>query len=780
MKPTKNCYICHRQRWSRHVVSLVLLLTLSVFAGCDQPIYNALNQPLPNAEIEMASANEQRHNWPVRDNFFTVAKPPPLAYLTSYGEPITTPPLELPDDSFWNSVQMSDEVRPYIEDLFLPLPTEPHWVGTISKAEFAGPQAFDMSIDGKRLVTVNDGQFALFQTSNGKRIGRRDLPGDWKSGPPNAVRFAPKTNDFLVASSKKVCRISSKDGSLIGEIEGPGEPIKKWLVADDESYMVMLTESGRLFAGDGALQSLGPLKLIATDDDATFDDFGMSLDGVRLLVTVGKQPRTYLQEGGKIVDFIEHSHIALSESPVISSGLRDDFWATTATVFFTHAEKGPNSNAEFDPNSLVTQKIAMAPQRESGTVEMFWRIAHLRPIRNRPGEGGEWAMAISQRPVDGKLQWVVHDINLTNRRNSVALPIGGPATRFITGRWGTNLAIANDDNIRLVDWKFWRTRFCNAGRYTSSNLFNTGDLKNYEQLCSILHEKEWWTLIGSSEDVLAEIVDHAAERWRWLVMRRDVDGGAMDAELNASLDRYEAWFQKGSFWARTTHAHRLHLQAWAAREGNDEQGGDSWSRYADLRRQAASEFEALMQQDRPAAVTIARHLGCFLESSDDMDVADKICRRSVELYPRTLLVASGMAFKMLPRWHGEAGDCLSFAKSHAQLFAPPLAGLLYANLIGNFTYYLGNSAYHFSAIDTQLLNQGLDHYMQSGAYPERWFLRNQMLYQILGTEDERAEKMNRYLLQTRATMPPDVTLFANRNLYNNQTEWRRLRDEAGQ
>lgn len=765
---------------NRSFLSFVCVTTAWIFAGCDQPIYEKIEPQLPPTQFDLSSAaNAERHNWPFRGGLFTVSKPPPLAYLTSYGDRIAAPPLQLSDDqTFWKSNEVSDAVRPFLEDLFTPAPSQPNWVGTITKADFSGPQAFDMSADGKRLVTINAGQFSLFQTVDGKRIGRRGLPGDWNNDPPTAIRFAPKSNDFLVASAKKVCRISSKNGELIGEIDGPGEPVKKWLVADDESFMVMLTESGRLFAGDSELQNLERLKLAATDDDATFDDFGMSLDGIRVAVAVNGQPRTYLQEGGRIVDLIEYPNVSLPQSPVISSGLRDDLWISPSRSFCTFAESGPNSNVEFGQDNTVARKIALAPKRGNASIQMFWKLAFLQPIRSPPGEIGEWALGVSQRPVDGKYQWVVHDINLRKRLNSVPLPIDGRPTRFLSNRWATTLAIADDHAIRLASRKVWQNSGPECIRPSASLLFFSGDLKSFEKYCEILHEKERWTLVGSSEDALAEVLAEASERWRWLVMRRDLDGEAMEPKWKEALDLYEAWFKEGSFWAKTIHAHQLHRQAWSAREGKDGQGGDTWTRYRTLREKAAAELEALLQEERPTAASLARYVGCYLEVNDQLDVADSVCRRCVDLYPRSRSIANAMGFKLLPRWYGETGDCLSYLKGHAQLFDEPQASLLYYELIGNACVNIGNSAIDFRSLDAQLLGKGVDYFMQQRRFPGRWFQRNQILYQMLGIEAARVDRMNRYLLETTAVMPANYKVFENRQLHNNQAEWLRLLSEV--
>ncbi|MCO8123005.1 hypothetical protein NHH03_14750 [Stieleria sp. TO1_6] len=759
---------------------LVAILLILGGAGCDQPIYDVVVDSPTELALDLVDSQDAiRHDWPIRGTVMAIAKPPPMAYLTSYQEPIQVAPLNQCDPKVWQSPSLSEPVRTVLQTLLSPLPTQIDWSGNIPAQEFVGAQGFDLSIDGKRLVTITpDQHFALYNTADGRLIGKRELPGDWSDAAAMAIRFAPQSNDFLVASTAKICRISSQDGAPVGEIEGPGEPIKKWLVADDDSYMLMLTESGKLFGGDPDLQRFEVLELEGAESQPSYHDVGMSFDGVRILVTVDQRPRTYLQESGRIVDFVEYPDTVFDQPPTICGGARDDFWATPKTAFFTRAVVGPNSNAEFGIDNTTARKIALAPEREPGTRSLFWQPAWLNPVRESHGKAGEWAIGLSRRPHQGKWQWVIHDINIRNRFNSVARPLDHKPDRFIANRFGSSIAVADQSGLHLANWIPWRTRSGVQATHDIGLFFTEGDLDDFEATCQVLHDQDYWSHIGSSSDFLANLLRTASTNWAVWLERQQLDGDDLDSAIAERLKVLEQWHQQDGFWARTVHANLLHRQSWRAREAQDGLGGDRFTRYRERRVQAMEEMKALIDNEtRPCSLTLMTYVGSFLESSGQLEEVDAICRRTVDLFPLGTGLAQTVGFKLVPQWHGEVGDMLSYLLSHSRMYELPFAGHVYAESVGYLGVQLDTNAYHWRSFDPKLMGDGIDLAIEQGMSTETWFFNCQSFYKQLKNAPGRVDQMANYIMQTNAVVPQNRQFIGGQELYADQDRWERLLGE---
>ena len=769
-----------RSQASSKWVSACAMMYAVLSTGCEQPIHHAVPITVAATTTDnlVGPENPSEHNWPVRGSTFTVSKPPPLAYLTSQPSKIKLPPPTDPDQSLWNGNDIPEVLQPILLQLFKPLPTEIEWAGEIASDQFAGPQAFDLSLDQKRLVTVKSDAFSLFRTSDGSRIGTRKLPGNWTSSPPMAVRFAPQTNDFLVAAPAKIARISSKTGKTVAEINGPGEAIVKWKVADDESFMIMLTSSGKLFAGDGDLTYFKRLSLPGIPDDHTIKQIGMSFDGVRLSAVYNQKAMTFLQRDGKIIDFMDHKQPLPEGDLSISSGLRDELFAASEVTVYTRANSGPNSNVEFGKENTFENKLRYAAIREVGRRQMLWRPHILLPVRSRPDNPGEWAIGISSRVKDGKIQLVVHDLNLRNRFNSIGLPIDSLPERSVAGRHGEVLVFAYPNRLRIAKWESWRTRSTQFVAESVYSLFYRGDYAAVEWFLDNLHNHPRWTRDGCTHDTISSIVNSSAARLAFLYEKRKLDGDQLDESLQQDLQRLEEWLAKNSFWARTIHAHHWYKRSWRAREGKTVSQTQSWDDYRTFHVKAIEAFEQLLQEPRPAAITIGTYVGCHLEFSSDPAELTLYCQRAIDLYPRSIGIAGEMGFKLFPQWHGEIGDGLAYFKGHANLYEEPEASLVYAQLVGRWGYLLSGNPYEWQHLNGAMFTRGVQEAMNRGMPPDNWFRDSLEIAKLWFDRPEFVVETTGYMLMTNAVEPYERHVTIAQHGYLHNVTFEQLWEEA--
>lgn len=754
----------------------LLLMTVCLVAGCEQPIYKIelSEDSLPAIQFEPESDNA-RFSWPVYGTTLAVTKPPPLPYLTDIGKKFPAGTLTSPDPPPWQSEDHSDRINHIRDYIFKPFSTSMSAQGRIQASKLTGPQAFDLNASGDRLVTIASDGLSLYRAPSGKLVGSLNLPGKWSVDKPMAIRFAPQTNDFLVASQSQLLRISSKDGNAVAQTRGPGEPIQKWLVADDESFMVMLTESGKLFGGDAKLGDFGPLQLGGANKDQTFTDFGLSPDGIRLLVVVRDQPRTYLIDNGRVVDFVRHDEQFLDEVSAITAGRRDDVWICPTVSFVSQAGSGPNSDGEYDPDASRAVRLAAAFQRRPYVHPMFWKTKWLNSCRN-PDRLGEWTLALSQRWIDGNWQWVLHDLNVNMRDNSVARVLDERPERIVVDREMNCVAIMNQDSLELSSWAAWQGPSLDELEDPTKYLFSRADPKELAALLSILHDNDHWTQFGSSQDVIDRLVRWYAQEWAAWEMKRYQE--TLDAKQKTVLARIDRWVGEGGFWARTIHAEMMLQQAGLFTADQWDNGRVDFSRYSKMQKTAHDALRSLVSEDRPTAFTFARYIQIYLGQGGEFAEIDGLCRRCLTLHPRSTVMPAAVGSLLSPEMYGETGDMMAFLVSHCRLIEAPLGDLMFAKTVGQCSGVLNSDPGNWQSINVDMLDRGIDYAIANNLAAEDWFKRLIIVYDKLGLGNDQIDRMNRYLTEACATEPANVTAFGSKSLLNEQEQWRQILEEA--
>ena len=340
------------------------LAAVALVVGCGDPIRNEVATTITPSSVQLTTTgNPDRYEWPLNRDNYVVAKPPQMAYLTAFPNKLSTPDPVGAELVPWSNEGLGDDIQDFLRIGYDPPSAELKPTVSLTADQFHGRNAFDISNDGTRLVVIDDEGLAMFQTDNGKLIGHMKLPSAVASSSLTAVRFAGETKDMMLGSDEKIYRISSKDGTIMGQVDGCGEPIADWTITPDDQSMLIRSESGRLFGGDSQLDFFTAYDL---GKEATFDQASLSLDGKRIGVVVNQHPRTYTLDEFHVVDETTYDKVTLDRGEIsIALGTSEDVWADGDGIFLTW----PGENRD----------------RRTNLCHMFWK-----PLRAVATQAKQW------------------------------------------------------------------------------------------------------------------------------------------------------------------------------------------------------------------------------------------------------------------------------------------------------------------------------------------------------------------------------------------------------
>ncbi len=489
--------------------------------GCGDPIYeSATLTPAATSLVLTSNADPSRYEWPqTRDGYF-VAKPPQMAYVTSFDGKIACPDPVTAKLVPWSSDGLDPQMLQYLEMAYQPTSLEMDVRLILQDSQFAGPQAFDVSSDGSRLVVIDDQGLGLYKTEDGSLVGHLPLPGEVAAARPrvDAVRFCGNKMDMLVASSEQIFRISSKDGSVVGNAKGCGEPIAQWIVTDSDEAMLIRSQSGRLFGGD---PNLGFFTAYDLGKGRTFDAASLSPDGTRIGVVVDGYPRTYIQDAFQIIDEIDFKDFRLDPTVSIASGPSSDAWVDADGIIYT------------TPNQDGTRSV--------GGYQMLWKPIQISMATETPGEN--FYLMVGQRFVDGKEQYVMFDYGPIGRVNSLPKRLDELPIRYAHSLSGHRVAILDSKGLRLCE----REPFRREGPLSfQTKIYNWVDQKKFaefEKLLAIIKTQDRLGFGLTAESLRSNIIREMAARWMYL---HDNDP---DGELIKGLEEWRATEANFRWWS---------------------------------------------------------------------------------------------------------------------------------------------------------------------------------------------------------------------------------------
>ena len=656
-----------------------LALMVCICVGCGDPISQVAGVNVPKDDVQLVSSeNAYRYDWPLTRDRYLVVKPPQMAYVTSFPKKFSLPN---PNAKLvpWDDEGLSEVVQVFLRLGYDPPSRKLQSTVKLSRDQYHGEQAFDVSQDGTRLVVIDDEGLAMYRTEDGGLIGHMKLPSVMTSlpSPPTAVRFAGQSNDMLIGSADKICRISSKDGSVVGQTDGCGELIAQWDVTGDDTAMLIRGESGRLFGGDPQLEYFAQYHV---GKNKTFDAASLSFDGSRIGVVVDNRPTTFTQKQFHIVDETTYENATLDPGLIsIGLGSSSDAWADGDGIFFTT----PKENGD----------------RSTGIFHMFWKPLRLSATKN--DDGASSCLVVGSRFVNGKEELVLFAFGPISRNHSVPHPLTELPARMAHDSSGAVIALADSQGLRVVRRETWVTTGLSFPDYMIYDLVDEAKFEEIETLLRIVKSQKRNAYGRTPEDIRYRVIDAAATRWRWL------DQNAPDGDY---FKQVEEWRKKGSMLALLCSAWRHYKRGWNARgsgtvETVTQNGWQEYRQRLDLATKELDEVFKLDSEPPLAAFDLRVLIGT---SHGELEKMDPFCQRAMALYPGEDAPHEAVAFKLLPQWFGEPGDFVSFVLSVSKMVDGPDSDWFYARLISGAVDNVPRSKTEWNSYDRNKHLRGIE------------------------------------------------------------------------
>lgn len=713
-------------RPARLITLLMSLLTAGLLTGCGDPIYDTVDMSSPAAELTLTSnVDPSRYEWPLTRDGYHIAKPPQMAYITSFEEKLKVPDPVTAELVPWSNDGLDPEMVTFLNEAYQPTSIEMDVVLQLETSRLAGPQAFDVSADGTRLVVIEGDQLALYRTEDGSLVGHLRLPGQVTAGgaAAEAVRFCGKTKDFLVASPAAIIRISSKDASVVGQSKGCGEPIAQWHVTPDDRLMLVRTASGRLFGGDTQLVSFSPYD---TERGLQFDVASLSPDGNRIGVVVNGVPRTYLQEDLVIVDQIDYPVVTLDPSVSIAGGVSSDAWVDGDGIFYTT----PNNEGG----------------RDTGVYHMFWKPLQISTVID-DDQGNNHYLMVASRFFQGKEQLVLFEYGPIGRNHSLPNRLDEVPIRYAHSAKADQVAIFDSRGLRLCQREAYRTKGPVIWDYHIYNWVDAGKFDEIEKLLEIIQSQTRLGFGKTPESLRTYVINEVAARWMYLT-ENDPD--------SKIIDGLEAWRDRGRQLGFVVDGLRHYRVAWNARGGGTintvTQSG--WQTYREHLELARQQLDKAIEMGNPPAAAFEKRISVALEQGAGLQEVDHWCRQTTQLYPTEIDPHDAIAFKLLPQWFGEQGDALSYVLSVSKMFESPEGEYKYVWLVNGLVAQL---AFHdtvaWRSYDARRIRKGLEECFRRDIDTGTNLCMLWMQFHQRTRDQESADLVLRHLMETRAAPP---------------------------
>lgn len=704
------------------------LCLLGAAVGCGDPIHMPVPIAAAATRVDLAPAHDEAfYEWPLTRSGYVVSRPPQMAFLTAFDEKLTCPDPVSAELVPWTREGLDASMVEILDDAYQPPQSELEPVLKLESSQFAGPSAFDVSADGSRLVVVDAQGLALYNAKDGSLIGRRKLPLELTamSSPATAVRFCGDSKALLVACQETIVRLSSKDGSVTGQVDGIGEAIAQWDVTADGTSMLIRGTSGKIFGGDSQLQSFSAYEL---GSNATFDAASLSPDGSRIGVVANRQPRIYFQKTHKIVGKIDQPQVTFDPDVAVAMGTTSDAWIDGDTLCFT--------------------TVDAEETRRWGAYEMFWKPLQISTTINPKGNS---YLIVGRRIFRGQKQIILYDFGAIGRAHSLPQVLDEVPIRFAHSRLGDVVAIADSRGLHLCHRPTWRPYAPIFVEEAVYQWLNEKQFSGLEKLVSIISSQDRLGFGKTSEELKTAIIEAMANRW-WYLSEKDPE-----SEILAAL---EQWAQEGSQIALVAKGLHHYKRAWAHRgsglAGTVTQQG--WEGYQHHLKLAIDELDKVLAMDSPPLIAIKTRVEAGLEDTGELDQADPLCRLACELYPGEVAPHESLAFKLMPQWFGEPGDTLSFMSSVARMYEEPHGDYLYMRLVSTTTSYLDKrDSVGWKSFDPIRVRRGVQECIRREANntDDLWSLWMQTIGRA--NDASGAELILTHLMETTAVAPSWMT-----------------------
>ena len=701
----------------------LLACVMLVCVGCDDPINEPAAFEPAATEVVMTSRSDQtRYEWPLSGNTYMVPKPSPMAFVTAIDEPLRYPHTADAPLIPWDESELEQEVKDILRDAYEPHQTKLDVKYSVSAEKISGPLAFDISHDGKRMVTIESDQLGLYDMEVGKLIGHLKLPAQIDPQNAKAVRFCGATKDLLLGTSKKLYRISGKNGAVVATCKGPGEPLKTWVVNPKASAMLVLDESGRIFTGD---PSLAVFAACSVGKDRRFSQASISENGQRIVA---------IEQGKPVLIRQTPKFELLGEEDLGANGT----FAQTNRPMQVAGGIGTDSCVNGDELIYVVSNDRYPDQISISKHRMFWRPVSVSAATN--SDESNWLLVVGMRFRDGKEEPILFDFGPISRNHSTPISLPSDDVVIRHNRDAGRLALLTEKELQI----------CHRNVYQNINpafleqrvhaLIGRQAFDQLEKLCAIVQPQKRLGHTKRGEQLLALILEDIGLRWQYLERKK------LNPEVLEGFDKWEA---SGSPYALTASAIRHHRLGWEARGGGfvDSVTASGWQTFQDRLVKARENINKVFA-DKSAKKNYRAHMMRItlgLEMESDLAGIDPWCLQAVKEHPFPAFFGN-IAWKLTPQWYGERGDTIAFARSSAQMFSGSESDMVYAELMGVCAEFVHpQDTLGWRSFDRQKLGRGIDEWKRRDLPPGPKFWQNYHTLIVRANDNAKADEALEYI-----------------------------------
>ena len=135
------------------LVRLIVLACLPIL-GCGQPIYEVV-APVASDQTETTEASDaEQYNWPLSKAGYFVEKPPPMAFVSAFTKPIEIVDPVTAELVPWNDEELHTVASALLHDVYDPPEEQLDVKCKIERSQLLGPMTYDVTRDGKGMITV--------------------------------------------------------------------------------------------------------------------------------------------------------------------------------------------------------------------------------------------------------------------------------------------------------------------------------------------------------------------------------------------------------------------------------------------------------------------------------------------------------------------------------------------------------------------------------------------------------------------------------------------------
>lgn len=711
----------------RKTIFYALLFPLALSTGCNEPIYQPGAPAVAVVDLPLGG-DLDRLEWPQRNTQYIVARPPQLAYVTSFDEKLEIPWSKDAELVPWETEGLEPWMVKFLNRAYKPIEPRLDLMVHLKPGDFVGTQAFDVSTDGRRLVVIDDKGLAMYRTKDGKRQGQLKLPPEIVADEhPHAIRFCGPSNDMLVATKKFLYRISSRDGSLIGKAKGFGELVADWKVTRGGGSILVRSESGRLFAGDSKLEFFS---VLSVEKGLTFDSADISEDGNRVGVWANAQPRIYTLRNHQVVD--KHTFNWTTDSADKQKGV--------AFGEVAHAWIEPDSCFNFRAQDQSRQRW------QPGGYSMLWKPRLISTIYVTPDDDNNSDtnsfLIVGERRIGNEKQVVLFEHSSIFDTNSLPQVLDELPTRISHSTKGDVVAVADSQGVRLYQRSERQFRHPLVLVDSIKSSLARGQFNAIQRLLDILKTQTRLGYGRSPVSLRSTIINTMALHWSKL----EYTGTEKEA-----LDRLKKWEESGSKLAISVAGIRhLHL-AWLYR-GTSTQIRDyeNFMKHIHLANQVLD--KAILLGD-PPLYALHQRIHSGLEATGKLTSINKFAKQAADTFRGELEPHRNLCFKLQPKWYGEPGDSLSFAMSVAKTYRGGDGDYMYARLAIGAIKLSSNYQIEWAAYDKPRFIRGFDEIIRRDIRADFDLWRAWLVLSLRDRDKDAAKKILRFLLANTLTPP---------------------------